>query len=261
MDAFQGQSLVAKALLSPTLIGFASWIARRWGPEVGGWFAGLPLTSGPIVLILALDRGPEFATEACMGTMQAIGSLAVFALAYAWSATRLGWRASSMIACSIYTLSLWPLQWMPSALAPAFLSVCLILGTSLTCMPPTTTVRTPAVYSRWDIPLRMILAAILTISLTLAAGKLGPRLAGLLTPFPIAATILAAFTHHSNGPDAAIRLLRSLLSGLSSFAVFFLTAGTLLSISVPAAFTAAVCAALISHAIIWLLLKPKEFTQ
>ena len=261
MDALQAQSLFAKSLLSPSLIGLASWIARRWGPAAGGWIAGLPLTSGPIVFILALERGPEFAAEACVGTMQAIGSLAVFALAYAWCArwTELG--LSSLIAVAVYSISLWPLQYSRVALPVAFLMVSFALTVSLWCMPrraltpgaPTT------IASRWDIPFRMLLAALLTVALTTGASTLGPRLAGLLTPFPVAATILAAFTHHFSGADAAAKLLRSLVAGLYSFAIFFLVGGTALkSRSITVAFVAAGAAALLSHGLVWRLISERR---
>ena len=51
---------------------------RRWGPAVGGWLAGLPLTSGPVSLILALEQGPEFTARAALGTLFGLISLAAF---------------------------------------------------------------------------------------------------------------------------------------------------------------------------------------
>ena len=47
--------LVIKLLLTPILIGMVSLAGRRWGPAISGWFVGLPLTSGPVMLFLALD--------------------------------------------------------------------------------------------------------------------------------------------------------------------------------------------------------------
>ena len=58
--------MVLKALLAPLLILLATLAGRRWGPGVGGWLAGLPLTSGPVSLILALEQGPEFAARAAL---------------------------------------------------------------------------------------------------------------------------------------------------------------------------------------------------
>ena len=47
----------------------ATWAARRWGPAVGGWIVGLPLTSGPIAFFLALEHGPAFAARAALSTI------------------------------------------------------------------------------------------------------------------------------------------------------------------------------------------------
>ena len=74
-------------------------------------------------------------------------------------------------------------------------------------------------------PVRSRLADIATlfvVGLTEASQQLGPHLTGLLSPFPLYALILAVFAHHFEGPAAAIRVLKGMLQGLFSFAVFFL---------------------------------------
>ena len=43
-----------KILLTPALIAVATLLARRWGPGVGGTLAGLPLTSTPVSIFLAI---------------------------------------------------------------------------------------------------------------------------------------------------------------------------------------------------------------
>jgi hypothetical protein len=44
--------LLIKLFLTPLLMLTISWSTRRWGPEIGGLLAGLPLTSGPISIYL-----------------------------------------------------------------------------------------------------------------------------------------------------------------------------------------------------------------
>ena len=58
-----------KLILTPLLVGAATIAARRWGQSIGGWFAGLPLTSGPVAVFLAIERGPEFARRAAEATL------------------------------------------------------------------------------------------------------------------------------------------------------------------------------------------------
>src|SRR5262249_59289494 len=80
-----------KVALAPALILLATLAGRRWGPAVGGWLAGLPLTSAPVSFILALEQGPGFAARAALGTLFGLVSLAAFCLAYGKASRRLGW--------------------------------------------------------------------------------------------------------------------------------------------------------------------------
>lgn len=245
--------LILKIFLAPALIGLATWVGRRWGAAAGGWFAALPLTSGPVVLVLALERGPLFARDACVGVLLALLSLAAFALVYSWSAQRFGWPWSSVTGCAAYLTCTWMLQ--STVLSPswAFLLACGALLTAIYTMPMSVETHQQSSMPRsWDIPFRMVLAAILVVGLTLVAPAVGPHLSGLLTPFPVAATILAACTQHFEGPAAARQLLRGLLIGLFSFAVFFLVLSLLITRGdIGTAFTAACAAAFGSHAVVW----------
>jgi hypothetical protein len=69
----------------------------------------------------------------------------------------------------------------------------------------------------WDVPLRMLATTGLVLLLTGAATQLGPELSGLLSPFPVFASVLVAFTHRHAGSGAAQQLLRGVVIG--SFAL------------------------------------------
>jgi hypothetical protein len=56
--------LLLKLTLAPFLVAAATLIARKWGAKAGGLLMGLPLTTGPIFLFLAVDQGPRFAARA-----------------------------------------------------------------------------------------------------------------------------------------------------------------------------------------------------
>jgi len=58
--------LALKLLLVPALLAAISMAGKRWGPGVAGWLAGFPSLTGPILLFLALERGPEFTTQAAV---------------------------------------------------------------------------------------------------------------------------------------------------------------------------------------------------
>jgi hypothetical protein len=102
---------------------------------------------------------------------------------------------------------------------------------------------------RWDIPARMLVGTVLVVAITAAAPFLGPRLAGLIAPYPLYATVLAVFSHRLQGPESAVSVLRGLLLGLYAFAGFFLTTAQLLEgRSIALAFGAAIVVSLVLQA-------------
>src|SRR6059036_3322561 len=83
---------LVKLLLTPGLIAVATLLERRWGPAVGGAIAGLPLTSAPVSLFLALEQGPAFAAAAAVATLLGLLAQGALCLAYSWTARRAPWR-------------------------------------------------------------------------------------------------------------------------------------------------------------------------
>ena len=79
-----------KLTLTPILIAAATLASRRWGPAVGGCFLGLPLTSGPVSVFLALEQGGPFAARAARGSILGLIGVAAFYVAYARAGRRFG---------------------------------------------------------------------------------------------------------------------------------------------------------------------------
>lgn len=241
-----------RLLLSPLLIGLASVVARRWGPELGGWLAALPLTSGPVILVLALERGAAFAADACVGIVLALVGLAAYGVVYAWASRRTGWLLSATLGCVSYLTALWPLGLLRVSLVAAVVLACVSLAGARRILPDEREPSSPVALPRWDIPVRMALAAALVWGIAAISGVAGPRLSGLLAPFPVVVTIMSVFTHRHEGPRAARRFLRGLMAGLASFAMFFLAVGTVLpSHGIALALTAGTVAALATHALLY----------
>jgi uncharacterized membrane protein (GlpM family) len=123
-------------------------------------------------------------------------------------------------------------------------------------MPAADDIATAEHLHTWEIPLRMICATAVVLLLTSVANILGPHLSGLLTPFPVFAMILAGFTHRFHGPNANARLLRGILLGSFSFAVFFLTIASMIErVSIVAAFACATAITITLHGASSLLLR------
>jgi hypothetical protein len=96
--------LIVKATLTPLLIAAATLAARRWGHAVGGWIAGLPLTSGPVSVFLAVEQGAAFGARAACGTLLGLIAVACFCVAYARSAKRSGWVGPTILGLGFYSL-------------------------------------------------------------------------------------------------------------------------------------------------------------
>jgi hypothetical protein len=215
--------LLIKLTLTPVLIGSASLAARRWGPSVGGWIVALPLTSGPVALYLALDRGTAFAAGTAEGSIGGLLGDATFALAYGWLARRSGWplaTACSFGAFAAAVVAIQPLVGGPPivlfAVVAAAMAICLRLAPAAAETKPAR--QMPA----WDIPARMVVGTILVLAITEAAAVLGPQLSGTLAALPVYVTVLAVFAHRLEGPEQAMGVARGLQLGLFGTICFFL---------------------------------------
>ncbi|HVW19453.1 MAG TPA: hypothetical protein VHB30_14520 [Solirubrobacteraceae bacterium] len=241
------QNLALKAVVSPLLVGGASLAGRRFGHHVGGWLVGLPLTSGPVAFFLATDHGTSFAAGAAIGMLAGTASQVAFALAYR-AAARRGPGRAALVGCAAFaaaTAALSLLRW-PALETFALVLASLLVGYVVTARrrPAGSPQSTPGSPPRWDVPARMLAATAVVVLITAAAPALGPRLAGLLSPFPAFGAVLALFTHHSHGHVGAGQVLDGLLLGLLAPAVFFLALALLLPVLALPAFAIATPAAI-----------------
>jgi hypothetical protein len=238
-------ALALKLVLTPVLVGAASLAGRRWGSAVSGWLIGIPFTSAPIAFFLALDPGPAFAARAAAGTMAGAISQAAFCLAYAWAAQRWGWPASLLAATFGFAVATTVLVTVVYPPASYLVVIFVVLVVALFLMPDQVKSSGPApAFPRWDLPARMIVATAFVLGLTAAAPLLGPRLAGLLAPFPLYGAVLAVFAHRIQGEGAAAGVMRGLLLGLFAFASFFAVLATTLERDIALAFILAIAVGL-----------------
>jgi hypothetical protein len=239
--------LALKLLLTPFLIAAATLVGRRWGPQISGWLIGFPFTSGSVSVILALQTGPEFAARAAVGILGGAASVCVFCLAYSATARRRNWMFSLVVAILAFLLATLVWNSFTLSLLPTFIVVMIVEGLVVRAIPARAVASAPARAPRWDLQARMLMAVAFVVLMTAIVCHLGPQLSGLITPFPIFASVLAPFAHRQQGADAATQFLRGLAAGLFGFAGFFLVVGALLPgagivwVYAMAAFVAVVC--------------------
>jgi hypothetical protein len=234
--------LALKLVLTPVVITGATLAGRRFGGAVSGWLIGLPLTSGPLVLLIAVEHGRPFASRVAVGSLSGAIAEAAFCVGYAFARRMPLLVASLAFACAAVVVE-------PIPLAVLVVLVPLALACALRLLPPFPprehAIRAP----RWDLPARMLVAVAVVVTLGALATTIGGRVTGLLAVYPLYSAVLAAFAQRFHGRPAAVGLLRGLLVGLFSFAAFYTVLAYLLRGSaIGVAFAGAFAAALVVQA-------------
>jgi uncharacterized membrane protein YgaE (UPF0421/DUF939 family) len=102
----------------------------------------------------------------------------------------------------------------------------------------------------------MVSATALVFLITAIAQFLGPKLTGLLTPFPIYASVLAVFTHRYETAGDAVSLLRGVVVGSITAVIFLLViSSTIAAWGVGFAFLSAIGVSLVTHGAVFQFLK------
>ncbi len=234
--------VLLKLTISPLVIVLASLLARRFGPMVGGWAIGLPVSAGPVALFVALDHGAAFAARVSTGFVAGVSAQVAFAIAYVGlaqhGADRLRSLAAGTAAFVATGLALEATRLsLPFLLAAALVS--LLIGLRLVPGVAGVPQHEP---TRRDLVLRMAAATGLVLAITSFASTLGPGLSGVATTFPLLTTILASSLHRTSA-QAAVQVYRGLLVGLFALTGFAATLSIVLS-RVPVATAFALALAL-----------------
>ena len=217
-----------KLFVTPLLIGAVTLAGRRWGAIVSGLMIGLPLTSGPISLILALEYGQDFAGRSAIGNLAGQISNCVFCLTYIGVARAGSWRISAFSSVAAFVATTFVLNLFVWQLLPALAVLLMVMVLSARLLPHHRLSAQELPPSKWDLPARIVCATALVVLLTALAESLGPQLSGLLSPVPAFSLIFAAFTHAQHGAKDASNLLRGVIVGSGGYAAFFTVVGVLL---------------------------------
>jgi hypothetical protein len=248
--------LLVKLALAPALVVGSSLAGRRWGHQVSGLLVALPLVAGPILLITELEHGAHFAARAAAASLLGLVALASFVVVFArvahgrrWLlAVAAGWLAFLAVALAFSATHI------PAGVALALAFAAFALSPSLLPADPHIADEPIGPLPDWDLPARAIATALLVLGLTGAAAGLGPTLTGVLTPFPVSNTVLAAFLLVLEGPVQLDAFFRGFLRGAYGFCAFcFLVAVLVVPLGVAPAFTIALCGALAAQLVARLL--------
>jgi len=225
-----------------------STVGRRWGHSIGGLILGLPLTSGPVLFFLSLEQGNLFASAAALGTLMGLIPLATSCIAFSLLSFRVSWPTSLVACCITFFAVAFILNYVSAPLLLSFVGVLAFLAIIRKLFPSGTVERVSRKPPGWEIPARAIAATVLVLLITEGATMLGPHLSGLLTPFPVYATILGVFTLKFDGANACALFLRGIITGCFTTAVFlFLISSFIVQLGLFLVMTLAILAVLLMH--------------
>jgi len=212
--------LLLKVTIAPIFVGIVSLAALRYGQRFAGWLVALPANTGTILFILTLTEGAAFASSAALGALLGIISVSAFTIGYARSAVRFRWPICLGLAIAAFVASTLLLSHAPEIVAVDLFGAVLAVAVVLVVLPKRGKSVPPTTSPKWEIPLRMLTAAILVVVVTTVAANLGSQLSGLLSPIPVFTITLVVFTHSEQGPAPVFVFLEGLQYGLFSFAAF-----------------------------------------
>lgn len=241
-----------RVLLAPALVVASSLAGRRWGASVSGVLVGLPIVAGPILLVTSLQNGSTFGARSAGSALLGLVSLALFAVVFAHASRRAGWLGglgAGWGLCLVADALLAQVR-----LAPALGLVVAVAATLVAArLMPAPGERSAAVprWPWWDLPARAVATASLVVVLTTLSVTLGPAATGVLAPFPIATSVVAAFVCAQADDEAVRGTLAGVLRGLVGFAVFCFCVAVLVEpAGVVVAFGAAAAGAVATQAVV-----------
>jgi hypothetical protein len=220
--------LALKLFLVPAFIALITLAGRRWGPEVAGWLAGFPVLTGPILFLLALEYGPGFAAAAATVSLSAVFGAVVFILTYARVCARRPPGLSLLSGWAIWCGAALLLTWLRLTPYVSFGIALLSLVVAPKLFPRVWAPLSSTALPKWELPLRMLAGAALTLAVTSLAAEIGPSWSGMLAVFPVIGSVLAVFSHRTSGPAFAATLLKAMIWGLYALTSFCLALAVLL---------------------------------
>jgi HD-like signal output (HDOD) protein len=200
---------------------------------------------------LALEHGTVFAATAATVSLSAVLGAVVFILTYARVCARRSPAISLLSGLAAWCGAALLLTRLPPNNSVSLLIAALSLVLAPKLFPRITAPILAAALPRWELPLRMLAGAAVTLAVTTLAAAIGPSWSGMFAVFPVITIVMSVFSHRASGPAFTATLLRAMIWGLYSLASFCLALAVLLPRqSISVSFLAAIA---VSVAVQWAL--------
>ena len=198
----------------------AHYLQRNYGHGIGGRLIGLPITTGPFILIVSIQEGRIFGARVAHGVLLGQIALTIFCWIYALASTRFSWWVSLGIGTASclatgYLTTQFILPTFAVILLLSFVWFCAIKG-----WPDEITISSNTTPPRWELPIRIFVTITVLVGLANLAPHLGANVSGALSTYPVIASVISAFNHRRHGPAATVATLRGLMETLPITVLF-----------------------------------------
>lgn len=240
------ETLLLRLVFPPLTVLLAGWAQRRLGPRHSGRLVGLPLTSGPFLLVLLVAQGTADTVVAARAVLA--GQLMVVAFTTLYAALAATSRRPVTVLVGVVPgvalLATATHAWLSHAAWQTSIVVAPLAVVALIRWRPETSDRVQPDTAELgtapggrELAGRAALTGSLVATLAASAETVGPSIAGLLASMPVVVSVVTPATHARDGIATARTMLRGTLAVVPGTAAFAaVIAATLNPLGPPAAF-------------------------
>ncbi len=252
-----------KMTMTAAIVVAASVVAERSGPFVGALIAALPTAAGAAYIILAIEHPPSFIAGGAVGSMAANAGVAVFSLAYAVLAQRLGVIASISIALLIWFACAAATRFVDWTMPTALLLNAVVFAIVI---PAGARYRTDTAVKAEthpsDIAWRALVVAVCVAIVTAASHSIGSFASGMFAVFPVVISSLLVIIHMRLGGPAAGSVAAHVPAALIGLSLGFIPVHLMAdTVGVWWSFLAGVVICLAWNGLLWLLRQQRRAQQ
>lgn len=193
---------------------FAHYLQKNYGHGIGGRLIGLPITTGPFILIICLQEGRSFGGHVAHGVLLGQIALSMYCWVYAMASARFNWWISLIVGTSTcLTTGFITTQFHISTVQTLTLLM-IVWVIAIKWWPPIVALPEKIKSPSWELPTRVLVTVIVLFGLSTLAPHLGANVSGAFSTYPVIASVISAFNHRRYGPAATMATLRGLMETL-----------------------------------------------
>jgi hypothetical protein len=215
---------ITKMAVTALFMSLTTIIAARLGTTAGALVATLPVSAGPVYVVLAVDHDSAFISKSALSSLALNAATAIFITVYVLFAQQRSLWFSVSLALAVWLAAAVALTfvhwtgWSASVLNVSVLVLCSII------VEPFRHVRMlPTIDSWYAFAARAAMVTLLVGAIVVLSSKIGPAASGVIAMFPVVSMSIMLILHHRVGGPATAALLANAIFGLAGFGVALLT--------------------------------------